>query len=119
MGLADTLSEGDTTYLGACPKGRNRKDTTTQPFSNNMARRRAFCLKQKYMTSIIRDYCQDKPKKPHKYKSVVDYVNNQLKDYYGFSQIEIAKKINIPVGVPVQKNLNKQISDRLIGTIRN
>src|SRR5699024_9794089 len=44
----------DTNYLGACPKGANRKSLRTQPYSNELAMQRAYCLKQSYMTTMIR-----------------------------------------------------------------
>lgn len=54
-GLAHTISEGDTMYLGACRKGAKGTDTTQQPYSNIPAPTRAFCLKGAYMR-IILDY---------------------------------------------------------------
>ena len=53
-GKAHEISEADTMYLGACPKGANSKDTRTQPFSDIKAMRRAFCFKQSYMTQLVK-----------------------------------------------------------------
>lgn len=55
-GKAHELSEGDTLYLGACTKGKDSSDVRSQPFSPILAMRRAFCLKQSYMTNILRNY---------------------------------------------------------------
>lgn len=53
-GKAHELSEGDTNYLAACPKGANKSSVRQQPFSSELAMQRAFSLKSSYMTSLIR-----------------------------------------------------------------
>lgn len=65
-GRADELSEGLTTYLGACTKGATaEKSWVVQfyPFIEDdgtpvyrKAKRRAFCLKRKYMDYILHEY---------------------------------------------------------------
>ena len=55
-GQAHLISEGDTMYLAACPKGRNSQDTRSQPFSPIPAMKRAYSLKSSYMTQILRRY---------------------------------------------------------------
>ncbi len=52
-GKAHELSEGDTFYLGACTKGANNTPTRKQPFSNELAKQRAYSLKPKYLNVII------------------------------------------------------------------
>ena len=51
-GKAHELSEGDTSYLGACTKARTSDDRTTQPFSDILPKPRAYSLKNAYMTGI-------------------------------------------------------------------
>lgn len=53
-GKSHELSEGDTNYLAACPKGANKSSVRKQPFSEELAMQRAFSLKSSYMTSLIR-----------------------------------------------------------------
>ena len=53
-GEAHLLSEGLTNYLGAATKGASSKDLTSQPYSSNMAMRRAFSLKTSYVNRIIK-----------------------------------------------------------------
>ncbi|AMC94477.1 hypothetical protein AOC36_10975 [Erysipelothrix larvae] len=53
-GKAHELSEGDTFYLGACPKGVNKDSVTEQPFSEEPAMKRAYSLKTTYMTNLLR-----------------------------------------------------------------
>ncbi len=52
-GLAHEISEGDTFYLGACTKGANNIPNRKQPFSNVLAKQRAYSLKPKYLNIII------------------------------------------------------------------
>lgn len=51
-GKAHELSEADTNYLGACPKGKNSLDVVAQPNSDIKAMRRAFSFKTSYIRSI-------------------------------------------------------------------
>ena len=55
-GKAHELSEGDTLYLGAAPKAATSKDRRKQPFSNELAKPRAFAFKNSYMTYVLNNY---------------------------------------------------------------
>jgi DNA mismatch repair protein MutH len=57
-GKADELSESDTMYLGACTKGATaKKSLVTQYYGvGKLAKRRAFCFKQSYMTYLLNHY---------------------------------------------------------------
>lgn len=117
-GKAHELSEGDTTYLGACRKGQKGDKLRQQPNSNIGAPSRAFCLKNSYMNSIVAELYEDKnigkPKK-HKYLSVMDYVKEKLEPYFGMTQREIANKIGLLKTDKIPKDINKKISNKLIG----
>lgn len=54
QGRAHEISEGDTLYLGACRKGADGSSVTKQPYSEMLAPTRAFCLKQSYMSAILK-----------------------------------------------------------------
>ncbi|QZY55963.1 Sau3AI family type II restriction endonuclease [Crassaminicella profunda] len=56
QGKAHELSEGDTFYLGACTKGKNKSSLREQPYSKAKSMQRAFSLKNKYMTHVLNDY---------------------------------------------------------------
>ena len=51
-GHAHELSEGDTSYLGACTKAATSQDRTTQPYSEINAKPRAFALKNSYIATL-------------------------------------------------------------------
>lgn len=57
-GNAHELSEGDTMYLGACTKGATAAKSLQSQFYNPdiKAKRRAFSLKQGYMTHVFNKY---------------------------------------------------------------
>ncbi|WP_314126126.1 MutH/Sau3AI family endonuclease [Segatella maculosa] len=53
-GKADEITEGDTLYMAACMKGRDKVSSQCdQPYSEKKAQRRAYSLKNKYMNSVI------------------------------------------------------------------
>ena len=107
-GKAEEISESDTNYLAACTKGINSKDITSQPFSNIKAMKRAFCLKNSYMTYILNNYIINDS---HEYEAVIkdssilkkqsleEYILSKLKPYYN-QDIEFLKyKFNIPYAI--------------------
>ncbi|MEG1566024.1 MAG: Sau3AI family type II restriction endonuclease [Bacilli bacterium] len=57
-GEADTLSESDTFYLGACTKGSTaEKSKRPQYYGNHaLAKKRNFCFKQQYMEFVLQEY---------------------------------------------------------------
>lgn len=116
-GKAHLLSEGDTSFLGACVKGVNGDEKVEQPNSKYLAKPRAFSLKHSYLTGILRDLDVTLDVDNQEYKTVEDYVFAQIKKFIGKTQIDIYMEImeqtltgNIP------KNIGKIISDKLIGT---
>lgn len=116
-GEAHLLSEGDTSYLGACTKGAKGTDITKQPNSSINAKPRAYSLKNGYMTGILRSI-DFESQIPAKFKTAKSYVYDKLKPYFGLSQREIWEQISgekLAVETRVPKNLNKMISDRVIG----
>jgi len=55
-GMAHHLSEGQTKYLAACPKGVGQgRDMRAQPCSTVPAKQRALSLKQAYVSKIFRE----------------------------------------------------------------
>ena len=60
-GKAHELSEGDTFYLGACRKGSGGKGEKLQrqPFSEELAKSRAFSFKQSYVNQILTGHLEE------------------------------------------------------------
>ena len=121
-GKAHELSEGDTSYLGACTKARTSQDRTSQPFSDIMVKPRAYSLKNAYMTGILRENTGQSTLTTFKsvpsieFKTVVGYIENKLHPYFGKTQIEILEEITgKKYAEKIPKHISKMISDILIG----
>lgn len=117
-GEAHNISEGQTAYLGACTKAATSADRTSQPNNIEKAKPRAFCLKNSYMTGIFRILLSGKQinTETTTFKTIEEYIYNQLKHYIGKTQLEIYKMITgEDYTKKIPKNMNKMISDRLIG----
>lgn len=132
-GKAHELSEGDTNYLGAVTKGSSSKSVRKQPFSDLMAKQRAFSLKQSYMTALVREKITDedlskatnekiRKRKLRKYKSVIEnsdilkrqtfdeYIINLFDDYLGLDREELMRELNIIIEKQKRpKHLNYQL----------
>lgn len=102
-GNAHNLSEADTMYLGACTKGATAVTSLrSQPFSDIKAPQRAFCLKNSYMTQLVRSkrIGYDKPvkvldKNIEHFHSFEDYIEYKLKQYTGMGEDEISSMFEI------------------------
>lgn len=115
-GRAHELSESDTSYLGACTKARTSKDRTTQPNSTIPAKPRAYSLKNSYMTGILNSIGTTISFDTNEFKTVEEYVLDKLRPYIGKSQLEILEKITGKTyKEKIPKNLNKMITDKIIG----
>lgn len=113
-GRAHELSEADTMYLGACPKGTNASSTRKQPFSDIPAMQRAFCFKSSYMTQLVRKYIGDYSNVEKILKSTSDtfnsFVEGVINKYKDKSQTELMKEFNIDSKA---KNINSMLISRM------
>lgn len=99
-GKAHEISESDTMYLGACPKGANKTSLREQPFSTTLAMQRAFCYKTSYMTLLVRKYIANEKierviKEPLKTLTFEEYLVNKIKKYIGKDEVELAKELKV------------------------
>ncbi len=99
-GEAHNLSEGDTMYLGACPKGKDKKSLREQPFSEIKAMQRAFCYKQSYMTYLVRKYISNEKaesiiKDSLEEKPFEQYIIEKLQQYFGKSEKDLFRTLNV------------------------
>lgn len=113
-GKAETLSEGDTMYLGACRKGQKGDSLMVQHGSDIGAPRRAWSLKTTYMRIVLDEvkknnvdgaYCNYDIKPTEleelisvdelKSHSVDDMLKGRFAPYVGLGYSEICKKLDI------------------------
>ena len=116
-GKAHELSEGDTSYLGACTKAKTSENRTKQPFSDILSKPRAYSLKNAYMTGILRENIETTIVRTfNSFNTVEDYIKDKLKPYFGKTQLEILEEITGRTYTEsIPKNISKMISDELIG----
>lgn len=104
-GKAHELSEGDTRYLGACTKGATAENSLQPQYYNKeiYAKRRAFSLKQSYMTYLLNSYVKtglmeydsifsNEDLKNNKFD---DYIINKISQHVGETEKELYEKFKI------------------------
>ena len=112
-GRADELSEGMTTYLGACTKGATEAtmwvdqyyeyfNTDTGEIERRRAKRRAFSLKRSYMDYVLHTYVLGAPRVG---ESIVragaesidfeSYVTGLIERHYGETDRQIAEQYGL------------------------
>lgn len=114
-GHAEDISESDTYYLSACTKGATAASSfVEQPFSSVKAKKRAFSLKTKYMTALLRsqvfndnaitkESLMKKTGIVSRHNIFDNMIDNLFAPYYGKTLSEIDEMIDTPVN---RKSLN-------------
>lgn len=126
-GKAHELSEGDTNYLAACPKGANKSSVRQQPFSNELAMQRAFSLKSSYMTSLIRKRLGVEDEEVVSIlkgtkMTIEQLLENKFKVFYGKSVDEISEGLGIDFyngKNKLSKNYIPMLVSRILGLTTN
>lgn len=113
-GKAHEISEADTMYLGASPKGSSSKSLRKQPFSDTPAMQRSFCFKISYMNQLVRKYIGDYSNVEKILQgtnfTITEYVNNIIKKYQGKSTKELMHEFKI---TSKPKNINSILIHRM------
>ncbi len=112
-GRADELSEGMTTYLGACTKGATEAtmwvdqyyeyfNTDTGEIEHRRAKRRAFSLKRSYMDYVLHTYVLGAPRIGESIVQAGDksidfesYVTALIERHYGETDRQIAEQYGL------------------------
>ena len=123
-GNAHKLSESDTKYLGACTKGATANKSLKPQYYNKEipAKRRAFSLKQSYMTYVLNNYVQPGLMN---YDSIFSYkdlengdfdkkVIDKINLYSGKNIDELCNLFNLPTSSK-SKQINKTLVNRILG----
>ena len=119
-GKAHELSEGDTMYLGACTKAATSADRRKQPFSNELAKPRAFSFKSSYMTYVLNNYVQPGSNGAEQIvvdnatDSFEDYVVNKVSAYCGYTINNLCSKFEVDI-TKKPKNLGALLAYRILG----
>ncbi len=119
-GKAHELSEGDTLYLGAAPKAATSKNRRKQPFSDELAKPRAFAFKNSYMTYVLNNYIvpgtvtYEPIVQDETVDSFEDYVKEKIDRYRGYSVNELCMEFDVD-REKKPKNLEAILAYRILG----
>lgn len=119
-GKAHELSEGDTLYLGAAPKAATSKDRRKQPYSNELAKPRAFAFKNSYMTYVLNNYIipgkntYEQIMKDEIIDSFEEYVINKILAYKDYSVQDLCSEFDVQYERK-PKNLEAMLVYRILG----
>lgn len=119
-GLAHEISEGDTLYLAACTKGANATTVRQQPFSDILAKQRAYSLKSSYMTQILNKFIFGEQENERIIKdwqqlvnhSFEEYLIERISPYFGMTQVELKTRFGVD---STAKNINELILAKMLG----
>lgn len=119
-GLAHTISEADTFYLAACTKGANSSSVRQQPFSDILAKQRAYSLKSSYMTQILNRYIFGSAENERVIKdwrilsssTFEQYIEKKLTPYYGKTIQELRTSLGVDT---TAKNIVELLLARMLG----
>ncbi|WP_114604322.1 Sau3AI family type II restriction endonuclease [Staphylococcus sp. EZ-P03] len=118
-GRAHELSERYFQYLSPCTKGVNKSSMRTQPYSDTLAKQRAFSFKSGYITSLIRKYIFGDEKSESiitdndiaQEKSIEDIVKERFEPYIGKTKKELQRIFDIKSN---SKGVNYQIASHIL-----
>lgn len=122
-GQAHEISERDTLYLAACTKGVNSYSVRKQPFSDVLAKQRAYSLKASYMTTVYNDYVYNNRKDESIVNeasiqvgefSLEDYILKKFIPYFGASVTKLAELFGIDL-TSQTKSINSLIVNQILG----
>ena len=119
-GRAHELSESDTLYLGAATKAATSSDRRKQPYSNELAKPRAFSFKNSYMTYVLNNYVISGKStyepiiKSGAIDSFEEYVVDKINEFCGYTVLDLCNKFEISFQKKI-KNLEAIIAYRILG----
>lgn len=98
-GHAEDISGSDTLYLEACTKAKDSTVRTRQPYSDALAKPRAWALKASYMTAVQRkiiDELQSIPRAAgEKNLGLLELLRSRFAPYLGMSEAQLAEKFHV------------------------
>lgn len=120
QGKAHELSESDGNYLSTCTKGAGKgKDLRQQPFSDTLAKQRAWELKSSYMTYLINHKIFNQTEQESVIataqgakKSFTEIIEEKILAYKGFSEEDLYAQFDIN---PRAKGKNNTLIRKLLG----
>ncbi|HEM5016992.1 TPA: DNA mismatch repair protein MutH [Streptococcus suis] len=120
QGKAHELSESDGNYLSTCTKGAGKgKDFRIQPFSDTLAKQRAWELKSSYMTYLINHKIFNQIDQESilatargEKKSFTQVIADKILAYKGFFEEELYSRFDVN---PKAKGKNSTLIKNILG----
>ncbi|HEM3459889.1 Sau3AI family type II restriction endonuclease [Streptococcus suis] len=120
QGKAHELSESDGNYLSTCTKGAGKgKDFRSQPFSDTLAKQRAWELKSSYMTYLINHKIFNQVDQESilaaargEKKAFTQVIADKILAYKGFSEAELYSRFDVN---PRAKGKNSTLVRNILG----
>ena len=139
-GLAHELSSSDTNYLEPSTTGGGHGKTVKQPFSEIPAHPRRFAFKQSYMNYVLSNILIDRYSKEEQilFKKCINenlnlkpikkdkndikltfeqLIEKRLNKYYGCSEFDISKKLNVEYKLDKYGRPDKALYSRVVKKI--
>ena len=121
-GKAHELSDRDTLYLAATTKAATSKDRKSQPYSNELAKPRAFTFKSSYMTYVLNKYVVGTEDECESIFGGVfegtfeNSIMNRLGSYVGMSVSDLCDRFEVSSKA---KSLGAMLAYRMLGVRSN
>jgi DNA mismatch repair protein MutH len=114
---AHELSEGDTFYLGACRKGSggDGEKLRGQPFTTELAKGRAFSLKQGYLTQLIQGHAAIQGSlNVGNGRTFQSATQDRFEPFLGKTVEDICTALNFSKSGPNHKSFYRDLSARIL-----
>jgi DNA mismatch repair protein MutH len=96
-GLAGELTETDGLILGPCTKGADSRSLRKQPFSDVMAKSRAFALKPSFTMALYRETTRARPDDQHLVEvATLEHLLSNFVRYEGRTVADVGAEVRIP-----------------------
>ncbi len=119
-GHAEDISSSDTLYLEACTKAADSSKRTSQPFSDVMAKPRAWALKSSYMTAAENKMLERrqaiKRTESEGELGLLDLIRRRFEPYLGLTQECLYQRLGLAKpGRALPKNVGALVTRRILG----
>ncbi|MGI6230439.1 MAG: Sau3AI family type II restriction endonuclease [Tractidigestivibacter sp.] len=119
-GHAEDISGSDTLYLEACTKAADSTVRRNQPYSDVLAKPRAWALKASYMTAAENKLLQNrqaiKRDKSERELDLLSLVRKRFEPYIGLTQEQLCSRFHVgKSGERLPKNACALVTKRILG----
>ena len=115
-GHAEDISGSDTMYLEACTKAKDSSIRTSQPFSDEPAKPRAWAFKASYMTGVERQLLAHsesiRRESGEESLGILELIRKRFEPYFGMNQDELTELFEVNSSA---KSAYALVTNRILG----